>query len=177
MTWNVLPDSVPKFLPVVVRQTNIMVNFVYTQFLYSFRSFTSSLQCTSPLACAAGHAPAFTVNAHWWRVSGSTARELFPCTLPSTLSTRLERPQVSFFKFSAWPDRESNPVFQLWWRVLKQLRPWIGSNIKLIITYRGIWYNEKFMQLNHKIRISFCRSLIHSIPSSNPSYWELLNRC
>jgi len=37
---------------------------------------------------------------HWWQVNGSTARELFPCTRPSTLSTRLDRSQVTFSKSS-----------------------------------------------------------------------------
>jgi len=37
---------------------------------------------------------------YWWRVNGGTARELFPCTHPSGPSTRLERPQVQFFRYS-----------------------------------------------------------------------------
>jgi len=33
---------------------------------------------------------------HWWRVSGSAARESFPCTYSSTKGTRLDRPQAMF---------------------------------------------------------------------------------
>jgi len=58
---------------------------------------------------------------HWWRVSGSTARELFPCTHQSTPSTRVDTPQVPFIKSSVWPDRESNLTYQLWQRMLNQL--------------------------------------------------------
>ena len=58
---------------------------------------------------------------HWWRDNDSTARELFLCTRPSTSSTRPDRPQVSIFKFSMWPDWESNPTCQHLWRVLNQL--------------------------------------------------------
>jgi len=47
---------------------------------------------------------------HWWRVSGSTARELFPCIHPLTPSTRLDKLQVPFVKSSVWPYRELNPA-------------------------------------------------------------------
>jgi len=36
-------------------------------------------------------------------------------------STTLDRRQVSFFKFAVWPNRESNPNDQIWWRVLNPL--------------------------------------------------------
>jgi len=47
-------------------------------------------------------------------------RKRFPCTNPLT-SSRLDKPQVPFLKSSVWPGRESNPSYQLWWRVLNQI--------------------------------------------------------
>jgi len=46
---------------------------------------------------------------HWWRVSGSTARELLRRTHPSTSRTKLDNPQIPFFKSLGWSDREPNP--------------------------------------------------------------------
>ena len=47
---------------------------------------------------------------HWCRVSGSTARETFPCTHLPMPCMRLDKQQVPFFKSSVWPGRESNPA-------------------------------------------------------------------
>jgi len=49
---------------------------------------------------------------HWW-VKGRTTRKLFPWTHPLTPSTRLDRPQVSFFKSSLLPDWKSNANYQI----------------------------------------------------------------
>jgi len=57
---------------------------------------------------------------HWWRVHGRIEREQFPCTHPSTPSTRLDRPHVPFIKSLEWPW-VSDPGYQVWWRVLNQL--------------------------------------------------------
>jgi len=38
----------------------------------------------------------------WWRVNGSTARELFSCTHPSTPNERLDRPLVGYSWQSQW---------------------------------------------------------------------------
>jgi len=73
---------------------------IYTRCLWSFRSVTSCLWVTGrPSALASQW------MLHWWRVIGSTVRELFPCTQPSTPSTRLDRPLVPLCESSAWPAR------------------------------------------------------------------------
>ena len=43
----------------------------------------------------------------WWPVSGSNAREPFPCAHPLTPNTRLSGQQVLFFKSSVWPDQDT----------------------------------------------------------------------
>jgi len=58
---------------------------------------------------------------HCRQVNGSTACELFPCTHRSTSHTRLEGPQVLFFKSLVWPNQVSNSVHQVCWHVLNQL--------------------------------------------------------
>jgi len=40
----------------------------------------------------------------------------------STKSTRVEKLQVPFFKFSVWPDWESNTAYHLLWSVLNPLQ-------------------------------------------------------
>ena len=50
---------------------------------------------------------------HWWQVNGSTARESFPCTHPSTPSVRLHRSQASFYKPLVRPHREFKYTYQL----------------------------------------------------------------
>jgi len=60
----------------------------------------------------------------WWGVNSSTARKSFSCTHTHTHtmpSSTLDRLQAPFFKSSTWLDRESNPNYQLWWRVLNKL--------------------------------------------------------
>jgi len=42
------------------------------------------------------------------------------CAHPSTPSTRLDKPQVPFFKTWVWPNLGSHPAYQLQWRVLNQ---------------------------------------------------------
>ena len=79
------------------------ISFVKSCFLHSIRSVASGLRRPSLLTCAGGHTVAFTVL-HSWRVSGSAAREPFPCTHPLTPSARLVRPQVPFCKPSVWHD-------------------------------------------------------------------------
>ena len=59
---------------------------------------------------------------HWWRVNGSTALELFPCT---THERRIRGWTGRKNRFQVWvrPRQESNPnpAYQLCWRVHKQL--------------------------------------------------------
>jgi len=87
-------------------------SFVCTRFLYPFRCIASNLRRPSPVACDVGHVAVFAVNAalvasHWQR---RALTALAFCTHPfDAASTRLEKPQVPFFKSSVWPGRESSP--------------------------------------------------------------------
>jgi len=73
--------SEPGPCAVWVSVANKWFSYVYTRFLYSFRSVTSDLRRPFPLACYyVGLAGVSAKNAAlpWWRVNGSTARELHP---------------------------------------------------------------------------------------------------
>ena len=88
--------------------------------LHPFRSVMSGMRRPLPRAT-------FTVNAALVASQWQHRAWTFPFTQPSTPSTRLDRSQVPFFKSSVWPDRESNPFYQLWWGVLNQLHHLPGS--------------------------------------------------
>ena len=49
---------------------------------------------------------------HWWQAECNAAQEALPHTCPLTLSTRLDKLKVPFFKSSVWPGRYSNPGYQ-----------------------------------------------------------------
>ena len=66
-------------------------------------SVTSKQRRPFPLTYAVRHEAIFAVNAALVASRGTT-HELFPCTLPLTLSTRLDRPQVPFSSYST-PNR------------------------------------------------------------------------
>jgi len=75
-----------------------------------------SLQRPSPLAYALGQAAAFAMSV----ARAANQQQQHRASNPSMSSTRLNRPQVPFFKSSVWPGRESNPSYQLLLRVLNQ---------------------------------------------------------
>ena len=75
-------------------------SFVFTRLLYSFRT---SLRRPCPLTCAVGHAATFAVNAALVASQCQQRAFTFPCTLPFTLSTRLDRQ----YRFSS---RRSDPT-------------------------------------------------------------------
>jgi len=83
------------------------VSFILVLFT-SFGCVASDLRLPSPLACAVGPAAIFAVNAAR-AASQRQHRTWTVCLQPHiTPSTRLDRPQVSFFKSAIWPNRESN---------------------------------------------------------------------
>jgi len=89
--------------------------------LYSLLySLSASGLHPSPLSCTFGQVAAFNVNA--------ALVELFPCTHPSTPSTRLDRSQVPFFKSLVWPT--VNPQTMLGFTVVvpKSNGAWIMYN-------------------------------------------------
>ena len=91
------------------------------QFRYSLLySLSASGLHPSPLSCTFGQVAAFNVNA--------ALVELFPCTHPSTPSTRLDRSQVPFFKSLVWPT--VNPQTMLGFTVVvpKSNGAWIMYN-------------------------------------------------
>jgi len=68
----------------------------------------------SPTACIADHAANFAVNA------ALVASQWVKSTQPLTPSTRLDRPEVPFYTFSIWLNRESNVAYQLWRHLFNQ---------------------------------------------------------
>jgi len=60
-SWTSLFDS-SHLLHHCFVTNNVLLNFVYTWFLYCFQNVTSGLQCPSALAWPIAHAAAFTVN-------------------------------------------------------------------------------------------------------------------
>ena len=84
------------------------VQFVYTRLLNSIELLSGVSRVVY------GHSPISARSQwmlHWWRADSSSTRELFPCTHPSTPSTRLGRPLVPFFKSfgMTWPGIEPCP--------------------------------------------------------------------
>jgi len=115
---------------------------------------------------------------HWQRGNGSAARKLFPCIHSSTPSRRLDRPQVSLFKFSVSP--ESNSVYQFCWRVLNQLNHLAGSLDTCDFYSRCAYhlFQQNFNCLNilmisQTTQTNYCRKLFNArvyLPLNNNSY-------
>jgi len=103
-----------------------------------FRKLTIGLPREFPLACAVGHADIFAVNnTHLWRVTGRSARKLFPRTHPIN----------AVYK----GGQTATAVFQVFGMIL----PGIELNLPETLPMREGWsrMNKKYLRLPNFIAV------------------------